>query len=126
MTGAAGWAGTAGRPFADRSVGDRHGTFRASGPGGGTATGARPPDSLLAHARPGDQRRSDPWPTGLPAASGQVSLLYAAAACLVVAQVLGIYGLVSRKADLVFSICMVALLVASVVLGVLGVRQQIG
>jgi hypothetical protein len=55
-----------------------------------------------------------------------MTLLYVAAACLVVAQALGIYGLVTRKADLVFSICMVMLLIASVVLGVIGVRQQIG
>jgi hypothetical protein len=55
-----------------------------------------------------------------------VSLLYIAGGCLVAAQLLGIYALISRKADLVFSICMFALLVASVVLGVVGVRQQIG
>jgi hypothetical protein len=55
-----------------------------------------------------------------------MTLLYLAAACLVVAQALGIYGLVSRKADLVFSIFMVMLLIASVVLGVIGVREQIG
>jgi hypothetical protein len=69
---------------------------------------------------------SEPRPVGLPPANRQVSLLYVAAACLVVAQALGIYGLISRKADLVFSICMFALLLASVVFGVLGVRQQIG
>jgi hypothetical protein len=34
-----------------------------------------------------------------------------------VAQLLGIYGLVTRKADLVFAVVMVALLAAAVILG---------
>jgi hypothetical protein len=55
-----------------------------------------------------------------------VTLLYLAAACLVIAQVLGIYGLVTRKADLIFSLFMIALVVTSFVLGGLGVYQQLG
>jgi len=54
-----------------------------------------------------------------------VTLLYTAAACLVVAQIVGIYGLVSRKADLIFSLCMLALVVISVVLGAIGAYQQL-
>jgi hypothetical protein len=55
-----------------------------------------------------------------------VTLLYLAAACLVIAQVLGVYGLVTRKADLIFSLFMVVLVVTSFVLGGLGVYQQLG
>jgi hypothetical protein len=55
-----------------------------------------------------------------------VRLLYAAAACLVAAQILGVYGLVSRKADLIFSVLMIVLVIASVVLGVIGASQQLG
>ncbi|MDQ6840294.1 MAG: hypothetical protein M3137_18650 [Actinomycetota bacterium] len=51
--------------------------------------------------------------------------LYAAGACLVVAQILGIYGLKTRKADLVFAFCMIALLVAGVVLGVSGALHKL-
>ena len=60
-------------------------------------------------------------PAGRP-----VTLLYLAAACLVIAQVLGVYGLVTRKADLIFSLFMIALVVTSFVLGGLGVYQQLG
>jgi hypothetical protein len=54
-----------------------------------------------------------------------VSLLYAAGACLVVAQLLGIYGLVTRKADFVFALVMTALLVSAVALGGVGVYHRI-
>ena len=43
--------------------------------------------------------------------------LYAAGACLVSAQLLGIYGLITRKADLIFALIMGALLVSAVALG---------
>jgi hypothetical protein len=46
-----------------------------------------------------------------------VNLLYAAGACLIAAQLLGIYALVTRKADFIFALVMVALLVGAVVLG---------
>lgn len=47
--------------------------------------------------------------------------LYAAAALVVLAQVLGIYGLVSRKADLLLTVVMVALLAGGVALVLIGV-----
>ncbi len=55
-----------------------------------------------------------------------MTLLIGAAGCLVAAQVLGIYALKTRKADLIFSLFMVALVVAAVALGYLGARQQLG
>jgi hypothetical protein len=58
--------------------------------------------------------------------SRPVTLLYGAAACLVLAQLLGVYALRSRKADLIFSLFMVALVVASIALGYLGAKQQLG
>jgi hypothetical protein len=54
-----------------------------------------------------------------------VRLLYLAVGLLVVAQVLGIYGLITRKADLIFSATMVALLVAAGVLGGLGAYDRL-
>jgi hypothetical protein len=56
----------------------------------------------------------------------EVSLLYEAAACLVAAQLVGIYALVTRKADLIFSVFMVILVIAAVVLGVAGAHHQLG
>jgi hypothetical protein len=55
-----------------------------------------------------------------------VSLFVAAAICLVAAQVVGIYGLVSRKADLIFSVLMISLVIAAVVFGVAGAKHQLG
>jgi hypothetical protein len=52
--------------------------------------------------------------------------LYLAGACLVVAQFLGIYALRTRKADLIFSVFMVTLLVMALALGYAGARQQLG
>jgi hypothetical protein len=49
-----------------------------------------------------------------------VTELYAAAALLVVAQLVGIYGLKTRKADLLFSLVMVGLIVAAVALAGFG------
>jgi hypothetical protein len=54
-----------------------------------------------------------------------VNLLYAAGACLVVAQLLGIYGLVTRKADFIFAVVMAVLLVCAVVLGGVGAYNRI-
>lgn len=51
-----------------------------------------------------------------------MTVLYGAAAALVLAQLVGIYGLVSRKADLVFSLLMIVLLAAAAVLAVSGVE----
>jgi hypothetical protein len=44
-------------------------------------------------------------------------MLYLAGGCLVVAQLLGIYGLVTRKADLIFALVMTGLLVSAILLG---------
>jgi hypothetical protein len=78
------------------------------------------------HARAANtgERRTPGRPAGASARS--VTLLYLAAACLVVAQVLGVYGLVTRKADLIFSLFMAGFVVASLVLGGMGVYQQLG
>jgi hypothetical protein len=54
-----------------------------------------------------------------------VNLLYAAGACLVAAQLLGIYGLITRKADLIFAIVMVGLLAGAVVLGGVGAYHRL-
>jgi hypothetical protein len=60
-----------------------------------------------------------------PPAPVRVSLLYGAAICLVLAQVLGIYALWTRKADLIFALVMVALLVGAVIMGVIGVYDRL-
>jgi hypothetical protein len=54
-----------------------------------------------------------------------VTLLWSAAACLVAAQVVGIYALVTRKADVVFSIVMLMLVAASLALGAVGAYHQL-
>ncbi len=50
---------------------------------------------------------------------------YAAAALLVVAQGLGIYALVSRKADFVFAMVMFGLVLAALASGADGVYTQL-
>lgn len=50
---------------------------------------------------------------------------YVAGACLVVAQVLGVYALVTRKADFIFALVMLALVVAAVVSGAEGAYSQL-
>jgi hypothetical protein len=54
-----------------------------------------------------------------------VNLLYTAGICLVLAQIVGIYGLITRKADLIFAIIMAALLVAAVVIGGIGAYHRL-
>lgn len=54
-----------------------------------------------------------------------MNLLYLAAACLVAAQLLGIYGLVSRKADLIFALVMLALLAGAGALGGMDIYQRL-
>lgn len=54
-----------------------------------------------------------------------MSLLYIAAGCLALAQILGIYALVSRKADVVFTALMIGLILLAGVLGGLGAYDQI-
>ncbi len=51
--------------------------------------------------------------------------IYAAGALLVVAQIMGIYALITRKADFIFAIVMAALLVCAVVLGGYGVYHRL-
>ncbi len=50
---------------------------------------------------------------------------YVAGACLVVAQVLGIYALITRKADLVFALVMFGLVLAALASGADGVYSQL-
>lgn len=54
-----------------------------------------------------------------------MSLLYLGVALLVAAQIIGIYGLVTRKADLILSMLVGVLLVAGVVVGGIGVYRQL-
>ena len=54
-----------------------------------------------------------------------MNLLYLAGACLVLAQLIGLYGLLTRKADLIFALVMVALLAGAVALGGLYVYHRI-
>jgi hypothetical protein len=50
---------------------------------------------------------------------------YVAGACLVIAQLFGIYAFVSRKADLIFALVMVALVLVALGSGAEGVYHQL-
>jgi uncharacterized membrane protein YphA (DoxX/SURF4 family) len=50
---------------------------------------------------------------------------YIAGALLVVAQILGIYGLVTRKADFLFAVIMIVLVVTALAAGADGVYRQL-
>ena len=54
-----------------------------------------------------------------------VNLIYTAGVLLVLSQLIGIYGLWTRKADLVFALIMVTLLVVAGILGGLGVYDKL-
>lgn len=54
-----------------------------------------------------------------------MSPIYAAGGLLVIAQILGIYALVTRKADLIFALVMGVLLLLAVVLGAYGVYHRL-
>ncbi len=54
-----------------------------------------------------------------------MSAIYAAGLLLIAAQILGIYALVTRKADLVFALTMAVILVVAVVLGGYGVYHRL-
>lgn len=56
-------------------------------------------------------------PDARPVSHTKVNLLIGAIICLGAAQLLGIYGLKTRKADLIFAILMIGLLAAAVVMG---------
>jgi hypothetical protein len=51
--------------------------------------------------------------------------LYVAAALLVAAQLLGLYALLNRKADVIFALVMGALLTAAVLLGGYGLYHRL-
>ena len=55
-----------------------------------------------------------------------MNLLYGAGACLVLAQVIGVYALVTRKADLVFAVVMGLLLVLAAVMAGASIYHKIG
>lgn len=54
-----------------------------------------------------------------------MTLIYTAGVLLVLSQLIGIYGLWTRKADLIFALIMVMLLVLAGVLGGLGVYDKL-
>lgn len=54
-----------------------------------------------------------------------MSAIYAAGGLLVIAQILGIYALVTHKADLIFALIMGAILLFAVVLGGYGVYHRL-
>lgn len=54
-----------------------------------------------------------------------MTLIYAAAAVLIGAQILGVYALITRKADFIFAIVMTVLLVAAVLLGGYGLYHRL-
>jgi hypothetical protein len=54
-----------------------------------------------------------------------VSLIYLAGVLLVLAQIMGIYALVTRKADLIFALAMGVILVFAVVLGGYGLYHRL-
>ena len=55
-----------------------------------------------------------------------MTAFYLAGVCLVIAQALGIYALLTRKADFAFALIMVVLVVVAVGAGLYGVHTQIG
>jgi hypothetical protein len=54
-----------------------------------------------------------------------LNAIYAAGILLIVAQILGVYALVTRKADLIFAITMGVILVVAVLLGGYGVYHRL-
>lgn len=54
-----------------------------------------------------------------------MTLIYLGGVLLVLAQILGIYGLVTRKADFIFAIVMTVLLVLAVVVGGYGIYHRL-
>ncbi len=56
---------------------------------------------------------------------GRMTPFYVAGVCLVVAQILGIYALVTRKADFTFALIMLLLVVVALASGAEGVYRQL-
>ncbi len=54
-----------------------------------------------------------------------MSPLAFAGICLVAAQLLGIYALITRKADLIFALLMAVLLIVAIVIGGLDIYHRI-
>lgn len=54
-----------------------------------------------------------------------MTYLYLAAACLVVAQLIGVYGLVTRKADVLLSTLMIGLVIGAVALAFFGAYHHL-
>ena len=73
----------------------------------------------------GPARLAFPADAGPEDSHHQVTLIYVAAALLVMAQVLGIYALKTRKADFIFAIVMAVLLLGAVLLGGYGVYHRL-
>ncbi len=88
---------------------------------------ARPPPNYPApHGnsdRPGPGWGHELWPAqrGLR----PMTPFYVAGVCLVVAQILGIYALVTRKADFTFALIMLLLVVVALASGAEGVYRQL-
>ncbi len=77
-----------------------------------------------------DARCRQPAPLGgsrrsLPGTGTRVTPFYIAGALLVVAQVLGIYALVTRRADFIFALIMVVLLLGALAAGADGLYAQL-
>ena len=69
--------------------------------------------------------RRAPGTVTQPRGGGALTPFYIAGALLVLAQILGIYALVTRKADFLFAVFMVALVVAALASGADGVYRQL-
>lgn len=76
------------------------------------------------HPRHGPDRyiARDARPSRLPA---PVTELYLAAGLLILAQIVGIYALLTRKADVLFSVVMVVLAGSAIALGFFGVLHRL-
>lgn len=72
------------------------------------------------------RRRDYPPPGAHRASLRPVTLIYSGVALLVLAQVLGVYALVTHKADLVFGALIIAMVLAAVVLAGYGAYSQLG
>ncbi len=87
----------------------------------------------MAHCPPGagssgkahSSGRNGPGRPGRPCGGRTLTPFYVAGALLVVAQILGIYALVTRKADFVFAVVMIVLVVVALASGADGVYRQL-
>jgi hypothetical protein len=70
-------------------------------------------------------RPSYPAPHGRERARRRMTPFYVAGVCLVAAQLLGIYALVTRKADFTFALIMMSLVVVALASGADGIYRQL-